>query len=62
VGITRAGEIYGTHTVGFHSPIDSIELRHEAYSREGFALGAVYAAEWLCTQPRSGLIDFADIV
>ena len=43
----RAGSIPGTHVVGFDSDADNIELRHEARSRKGFALGAIMAAEWI---------------
>ena len=43
----RAGTIPGTHVVGFDSEADTIELKHTARSRAGFALGAVLAAEWL---------------
>ena len=37
----------GTHTITYDSPIDTIEITHTAHSREGFATGAVLAAEWL---------------
>jgi 4-hydroxy-tetrahydrodipicolinate reductase len=37
----------GTHTIHYHSTVDSIEIKHTAHSREGFAAGAVAAAEWL---------------
>jgi len=47
VSSIRAGTITGTHTVGFDSEEDSIELIHRAKSRRGFALGAVHAAEWI---------------
>jgi 4-hydroxy-tetrahydrodipicolinate reductase len=43
----RAGAITGTHTVGFDSDEDSIELTHEAKNRRGFASGAVRASEWI---------------
>jgi 4-hydroxy-tetrahydrodipicolinate reductase len=43
----RAGGITGTHTVGFDSDEDSIELTHQAKNRRGFASGAVRAAEWI---------------
>jgi 4-hydroxy-tetrahydrodipicolinate reductase len=43
----RAGSIPGTHVAGFDSEADTIELKHTARSRAGFALGAVMAAEWL---------------
>ena len=47
VSSIRAGAITGTHTVGFESEVDSIELTHRAKSRRGFAVGAVQAAEWI---------------
>lgn len=43
----RGGEIPGTHAVFFDSAADTIELKHTARSREGFALGAIKAAEWI---------------
>jgi len=43
----RAGSIPGTHVVGFDSGADTIELKHTARNREGFALGAVIAADWI---------------
>lgn len=43
----RAGKIPGTHTIGFDSEADSIELRHTARSRIGFAYGALQAANWI---------------
>ncbi len=43
----REGEVPGIHTVSWDSPQDTITISHSAKSREGFALGAVLAAEWL---------------
>lgn len=43
----REGEVFGDHSVLYDSPVDRLEIRHSAKSREGFALGAVMAAEWL---------------
>lgn len=43
----RIDSVPGTHTVIYSSPIDDIEIRHVAHSREGFAKGAVMVAEWL---------------
>ena len=43
----REGEVPGIHTVAWDSPVDTISITHSAKSREGFALGAVLAAEWL---------------
>jgi 4-hydroxy-tetrahydrodipicolinate reductase len=47
VSSLRMGSVPGTHTVAFDSGADTIELTHTARNREGFALGAVRAAEWL---------------
>ena len=47
VSSTRLGSVPGTHSVFFDSNADTITLTHTARSREGFALGAVRAMEWL---------------
>ncbi|WP_380083789.1 dihydrodipicolinate reductase C-terminal domain-containing protein [Deinococcus lacus] len=59
---TRGGHIPGTHTVIFDSPADSIELTHRARTREGFAAGALLAAEWLLAAPHQGLMSFDDVL
>src|SRR4051794_5890790 len=56
----RVGDAKGEHVVSAASDFDIIELRHDAHSRRGFALGAVRAAEWLAHQP-SGVWDFREI-
>lgn len=56
----RAGSIPGTHIVGFDSESDTIELKHTARSRSGFALGAVMAAEWL--KGRKGFFTMNDFI
>ncbi|MCM1449143.1 MAG: hypothetical protein NC082_02265 [Clostridiales bacterium] len=43
----RRGEVPGIHSITWDSPVDSITITHDAKSRDGFALGAVMAAEWL---------------
>lgn len=50
VSSTRVGSVPGTHTVYFDSDFDTIELTHTVRSREGLAVGAVRAAEWLENQ------------
>ena len=57
---TRVGRIPGTHQVGFDSDSDSITLTHQAHGREGFARGAVLAAEWI--KGRSGVFTMDDFV
>ena len=56
VSSTRVGNVPGTHTVFFDSNADSIELTHRARNREGFALGAVRASEWLYKGISSGTL------
>ena len=53
----RSGNIKGIHEVGFESEIDKITIKHEAYSREGFAKGAVVAAKWLAEDNKEILIN-----
>ena len=53
----REDEVPGTHAVTWESPEDTIEIRHTAHGREGFARGAVHAAEWLVLRP-SGVYPF----
>lgn len=56
----RSGSIPGTHTVGFESENDTIELTHRARSRRGFATGSVKAAEWI--QGKTGFYRFEEHV
>ena len=56
----RCGEIPGIHTIGFEGVNDRITISHEAFSREGFAAGAVEAA--LRTEGLSGVCEFRDII
>lgn len=60
VSATRAGNIPGTHRVGFDGPADQILLEHTARSREGFAAGAVMAAEWIVG--KKGFHEFTDVI
>lgn len=59
VSSTRAGYIPGTHRVGFDSIADQITLTHAARSREGFASGALLAAEWI--RNRTGVFEFSEV-
>lgn len=47
INSAREGQVPGTHIVSWHSVIDSLEIKHAAHSREGFAAGALVAAAWL---------------
>lgn len=57
----RVGDAKGEHVVRAESDVDLLELRHDASSRRGFALGAVRAAEWLGHQHTPGVWDFREI-
>ncbi len=50
----------GTHTIRYQSPIDDIEIKHTAHSREGFARGALAVAEWLPKQ--AGVLNMDDFL
>jgi len=56
----RIENVPGTHTTTYSSSIDSIEITHTAHSREGFALGAVLAAEWI--KGKTGVFGMDDML
>jgi len=60
VSATRAGNIPGTHRVGFDGQADQILLEHMARSREGFAAGAILGAEWIVG--KTGFYEFTDVM
>ena len=60
VASNRAGAHPGTHEIGFDSSADTITLRHTARNREGFARGALQAAQWVIG--KKGFHEFGDII
>lgn len=60
IGVEREGEVPGTHKVRYSSEVDSIEIKHTAHSRTGFALGAVVAAEWILG--KQGVFGMKDVL
>lgn len=60
IDVKREGEVPGTHKVSYTSSIDSIEIKHTAFNRTGFALGAVVAAEWL--KDKKGVFQMKDVL
>ena len=60
VSSNRAGAHPGTHEIGFDSAADTITLRHSARSREGFARGALKAAQWIVG--RKGFYEFSEVM
>jgi len=60
ISSNRAGRHPGTHEIGFDSAADTITLRHSARSREGFARGALKAAQWIVG--KQGVYEFNDVL
>lgn len=60
IDAVREDQVPGTHTVRYNSSIDQIEIKHTAHNREGFALGAVVAAEWL--KDKKGIFSMKDVL
>ena len=56
----RIGDVPGTHTVNYESDVDTITIEHVAHTRQGFALGAVVAAEWLAG--KTGVFTMNDVL
>ena len=60
IDVRRTSSVPGTHRVHYHSEIDSIEIAHTAHNRNGFALGAIVAAEWLVG--KKGIYTMKDVL
>ena len=56
----RIDNVPGTHSIEYHSAIDSIEIKHTAHSRQGFAAGALLAAEWIIG--KQGSFEMLDVL
>lgn len=56
----RTPDVPGTHTITYQSDVDTIDIKHTAHSRQGFALGAVVAAEWLLG--KKGIYTMKDVL
>ena len=60
IGVKRIADVPGTHTVTYNSIVDTIEIKHTAHNRDGFALGAVIAAEWIVG--KQGVFTMKDVL
>jgi 4-hydroxy-tetrahydrodipicolinate reductase len=60
IDVKRIENVPGTHRIFYQSEVDTLEISHTAHNREGFALGAVIAAEWLA--PRKGVYTMKDVL
>ncbi len=56
----RTGNTPGTHAISYESEVDTIEIKHTAHNREGFALGAIIAAEWI--KGKTGVFSMKDVL
>ncbi len=56
----REDEVPGTHSIFYKSEVDEIEIKHTAFNRNGFALGAILAAEWI--QGKKGNFSMKDVL
>ena len=56
----RIGDVPGTHTVTYESEVDTVTIEHVAHNRQGFALGAVIAAEWIVG--KTGVFTMNDVL
>lgn len=56
----RIDKVPGTHSIFYESPIDTIEIKHTAHSREGFAMGALIAAKWIIG--KKGVFSMRDVL
>ena len=60
IDVKRIDDVPGTHSVFYNSDVDLIEIKHVAYNREGFAFGAVIAAEWIIG--KKGIFSMKDVL
>lgn len=60
IDVKRIENVPGTHSIFYKSDVDYIEIKHEAHNREGFALGAVLAAEWIVG--KKGIFSMKDVL
>ena len=60
IDVKRIENVPGTHSIFYNSDVDFIEIKHVAHNREGFALGAVIAAEWL--HNKTGIFSMKDVL
>jgi 4-hydroxy-tetrahydrodipicolinate reductase len=60
IDVKRIDAVPGTHSIFYQSEVDSIEIKHTAHNRDGFALGAVIAAEWIIG--KKGVFTMKDVL
>lgn len=58
----REAQVPGTHVVQYQSEVDTIEIKHTAHSRQGFALGALMVGEWIVNHRQKGILTMNDFL
>lgn len=62
INAKRLNNEIGTHIITYKSLIDKIEIKHKAYNRRGFAIGALIAAEWILKKNKKGCFSMKDVL
>ncbi|MBA4153440.1 4-hydroxy-tetrahydrodipicolinate reductase [Flavobacterium sp.] len=60
IDVKRVDNVPGTHTIFYTSAVDTIEIKHTAHNRDGFAFGAIIAAEWIVG--KTGVFTMKDVL
>lgn len=60
IDVKRMDDVPGTHSIFYNSEVDAIAIKHSAHNREGFALGALIAAEWIIG--KKGIFSMKDVL
>jgi 4-hydroxy-tetrahydrodipicolinate reductase len=60
IDVKRIDAVPGTHSIFYQSEVDTIEIKHTAHNRDGFAIGAIVAAEWLVG--KKGVFTMKDVL
>jgi 4-hydroxy-tetrahydrodipicolinate reductase len=60
ISAIRSPNVPGTHSITYDSIVDKIDIKHTAHNRQGFALGAVIAAEWIIG--KQGVFSMKDVL
>jgi 4-hydroxy-tetrahydrodipicolinate reductase len=56
----RIADVPGTHIISYNSEVDEIEIKHSAKNRDGFAMGAMIAGEWIIG--KEGVFNMKDVL
>jgi 4-hydroxy-tetrahydrodipicolinate reductase len=60
ITVDRIDDLFGTHIISYNSSVDEIEIKHTAKNRDGFAMGAIIAADWIIG--KKGVFSMKDVL